>query len=218
METLPELVECYHDRMKVLPAKRVCGWKRSWIWLFLLFLVAAGTLQAGDVPETPPPLRLQLQLVGEGLEVHLHLRQALPASFTETLPSGAVVTIVYPMRLRRHRRMFWDGNLWKGELTVRAAFDPITGRYRCESLLGEIMVASEEKESADEAVRWLVSPPAFRVVVDGLDTTKHLYFRARAVFATSTTLLVFPETTGTDWVTTRLFEEGKAENTEAPEN
>lgn len=157
-------------------------------------------------PLPPPPLNIQLKIVGEGLEVHLHLQQDLPKAFTETLPSGAVVTVVYPLRLRKHRRLIWDGGLWKGELTARTAFDPITGRYRCELLLDEIMVASEERSTADEAARWLAAPPAFRVVVDGLDTPKKLYFRARAVFSTSTTLLIFPDTTGTDWVSVPLTE------------
>lgn len=168
--------------------------------------------------EVPPPLEIQLKIIGEGLEVQLHLNELLPKAFVETLPSGAVVTVVYPLRLKKHRWLLWDGGLWKGELTARTAFDPITGRYRCELLLGEIMVASEERDAADEAAAWLVDPPAFRVVVDGLDSPKRLYFRARAIFSTSTTLLIFPDSTGTDWVSVSLIEKesGDSPSTEGP--
>lgn len=185
---------------------------RELLRIFCCLLLFSGGVMDGvacaEETPTPPPLNVQLKIVGEGLEVRLHLQQELPKAFTDTLPSGAVVTVVYPLRLRKQRWWIWDGTLWKGELTARTAFDPITGRYRCELLLDEIMVASEERDTADGAADWLAAPPAFRVVVEGLDARKKLYFRARAVFSTSTTLLIFPDTTGTDWVSVPLVKMG----------
>ena len=135
------------------------------------------------------------------LEVQLELNEALPEAFTDALPSGAVVRVIYPLRVRKNRTFIWDGRIWKGEATSRVAFDPLTGRYLCELLLDQVLVASTEVESADAALSWLLSPPPIRLVFDGLKDLNRLYVRSRAVFSTSTTLLVFPKSEGTEWVT-----------------
>jgi hypothetical protein len=134
------------------------------------------------------------------LEVQLHLQESLPESFTDALPSGAIVRVIYPIRVRKDRPVLWDGRVWKGEATSRVAFDPVTGRYLCELLLDEVLVVSKEVGSATEAVEWLLAPPPIRLVFDEMKDLPRLYVRARAVFSTSTTLLVFPNSEGTKWV------------------
>ncbi len=49
-------------------------------------------------------------------------------AFTDALPSGAVVRVIYPLRVRKNRTFIWDGRIWKGEATSRVAFDPLTGK------------------------------------------------------------------------------------------
>jgi len=201
-------MKCYDEFMVGIRAR---SGRRMWmagVFLLLQVFFSSGFVVAEEEDSTSP-LQIELKMYGENLEIRLGLNEGLPAAFRDTLPSGAVLTVVYPLKLRRHRWMIWDGNLWKGELTARVAFDPIIGRYRCELMLDEIVVTSEERETPEEAILWLTHPPAFRVVVSGLSDPERVYFRARAVFSTSMTLLVFPDRTGTDWVSVPLENPGE---------
>jgi len=154
----------------------------------------------------PPPLVLDVSPERGALEVRVVLEAELPTAFTETLPSGALVRVAYPIRVRSKRWLIWDGRLWKGLITSQAVFDPITDRYRCELLLDEIVVESREVETVEAAEEWLRAPPAVRLVLDDLKDLDRLYVRARAIFSSSTTLLVFPNHEGTDWVSVSVIE------------
>jgi hypothetical protein len=145
-------------------------------------------------------LAVEVTPTRESLEVQLELVEALPEAFAEALPSGAVIRVIYPLKVRSKRSFFWDRRLWHGEVIASATFDPITGRYRCELLLDEVMVASEERGSAAEAERWLTRPPAVRLALREVKRIERIYVRARAVYSTSTTWLVFPDSEGTEWV------------------
>ena len=148
---------------------------------------------------TLPPLEVHVRRVGGALEVRLVLNAKLPEPITGALPSGAQVNVKYQLRVRRRRAVLWDPRVWRGEAVSSVVFDPVTGRYRCELLLNDVIVESRETESAATALLWLRSPPAFRLL---LPRTRHaLRLSARAVFATGGTWLVFPTAKGTSWIT-----------------
>lgn len=149
----------------------------------------------------PAPLTVHIAPEHQSLDVRVELNVPLPEVFVEALPSGGVVRVIYPLRVRSRRTFWWDGRVWKGEMTSQASFDPITGRYRCDLLLDEIVVASREVDTMNDAVNWLKAPPSVRLVVSDFKKLNRLYLRARAVFSTSTTWLVFPDREGTEWVT-----------------
>jgi len=138
------------------------------------------------------------------LSVGLHLQAPLPAPFVEALPSGAQVRLQYRLQVRSHRRLWWDRRVWRGNVSSVAAFDPVTGRYRCDLTLDDVVVSSREVETADEAQAWLTDPPAVRLVLPQIDRAPRLYVRARAVFSSSTTWLIFPSVEGTDWIEVEL--------------
>ena len=163
------------------------------------------------------PLAIAVAPVRGALEVQLHLSQPLPETFTDALPSGAVVRVIYPLKVRRSRSLVWDGRIWKGEVTSRAIFDPLTGRYQCELLLDQVIVTSAEVESAEEALTWLTSPPPVRLGLEDVRSLKRLYVRARAVFSITTTLFVFPDAEGTDWVTVPVLSPLSSEPEQPPE-
>jgi len=52
----------------------------------------------------------------------------------------------------------------------------------------------------EDARSWLTSPPAVEVALPEARRDAVLRVRARAVFASGTTWLVFPTTEGTDWL------------------
>ncbi len=166
------------------------------IWLmFSLFSLAVATAML-----VPAPLAIHISPEHQALEVRVELNLELPEVFINALPSGGVVRVVYPLRVRSRRSFWWDGRVWRGEMTSQATFDPITGRYRCELLLDEIVVASSEVDSMSDAVLWLKAPPSVRLVLSDFKKLDRLYIRARAIFSTSTTWLVCPDREGTDWV------------------
>ena len=92
-------------------------------------------------------------------------------------------------------------------MTSQASFDPITGRYRCELLLDEIVVASSEVDTMVDAVLWLKAPPSVRLALSDFKNLDRLYIRTRAIFSTSTTWLVFPDREGTEWVRVPVVQE-----------
>jgi len=148
----------------------------------------------------PAPLTVHVSPQHQALDVRVELNIELPEVFINALPSGGVVRVIYPLRVRSRRSFWWDGRVWRGEMTSQASFDPITGRYRCELLLDEIVVASSEVDSMNDAALWLKNPPSVRLVLSDFKKLDRLYIRARAIFSTSTTWLVFPDREGTDWV------------------
>ncbi|MCK5378223.1 MAG: DUF4390 domain-containing protein [Acidobacteria bacterium] len=164
----------------------------------------------------PAPLAVHISPDRQALDVRLELNVPLPEVFVKALPSGGVVRVVYPLRVRSRRVLWWDGRVWKGEMTSQASFDPIIGRYRCQLLLDEIVVASREVGTMDEAVIWLRSPPSVRLVLSNFKNLDRLYLRARAVFTTSTTWLVFPNREGTDWVTVPIIQSPAEPKPETP--
>ncbi|RLE36028.1 MAG: hypothetical protein DRJ61_01780 [Acidobacteria bacterium] len=156
----------------------------------------------------PAPLTAHISPEHQSLDVRLELNVPLPDVFMDALPSGGVVRVIYPLRVRSKRSFWWDGRIWKGELTSQVSFDPITGRYRCKLLLDEIVVDSKEVDTMNNAVTWLRAPPSVQLVLrDDFKKLDRLYLRARAVFSTSTTWLVFPDREGTDWVTVPVIQD-----------
>ena len=148
----------------------------------------ANTL-ALDVSHTRDAIAVQVELVGP-----------LPGQMEAALPSGAVVRVRYPLRVRAGRRLWWDRRIFRGEMIVTAAFDPLTGRYRCEQTLDEVIVGSIELDTAAAVSDWLRAPPPVHLSLPEGRWPQRLTVRARAVFTSSTTWLVFPSVEGTDWV------------------
>ena len=145
-----------------------------------------------------PSLTVQVQRAGAALEVSVELDAPLPEQLDRALPTGAEVRVRYNLKVHARRRLWWDRRVWRGEMTATVAFDPVTGRYRCEQQLEGVIVASTETTSADAARSWLTAPPSIRLVIPR--TKKALRLRARAILNSGTVWLVFPTTTGSDWV------------------
>ena len=148
------------------------------------------------------PLEVHAEWEGPTLRVALHLDTPLPEPLHRALPSGAVVRVLYPVVVKADRRFWLDRKLWKGEAESSVVFDPVIGRYRCRFRLNEVVLASRETPSPDEARAWLTDPPPFNLAVH--PGKRRVRLRARAVFSTSTTWLVFPMVDGTPWVTVDL--------------
>lgn len=145
------------------------------------------------------PLALQVEHDRNALKVSFQLLEPLPESLEAALPSGAVVRIRYPLRVRSPRPLWWDRKVWKGDVVATATFDPITGRYTCEVVLDGDIVTSTELETASAARDFLTSPGP---VLLSLPPTKKakLWVRVRAVYSSSTKWLLFPSVDGTKWV------------------
>jgi len=164
----------------------------------------------------PAPLSVQITPEHQAIDVQVELQVPLPPVFMEALPSGGIVRVVYPLRVRSRRSFWWDGRVWRGEMTSQASFDPITGRYRCELLLDEIIVVSREVNTMDDAVSWLKSPPSVRLVLSDFKKLDRLYLRARAVFSAATTWLVFTDKKGTEWITVPIIQEPTDDGEKTP--
>ncbi len=149
-----------------------------------------------------PPLEVHVHRAAGALEVQLTLNAPLPPSISDALPSGAQVSVTYAVQVRRRRPLLWNPKIWDGKAVATVTFDPLTGRYRGELLLNDVIVASREMTSPERALDWLRSPPAFRLLLPR--TKRALTLRARAIFATGTTWLIFPTTHGTGWVRVRI--------------
>ncbi|MCJ7755041.1 MAG: hypothetical protein MUP13_10805, partial [Thermoanaerobaculales bacterium] len=83
-------------------------------------------------------------------------------------------------------------------------FDAITGRYLCQLIVNGSTTVSREVDSVEFALQWLTAPPAVEVLLPKGRRDAFLRIRARAVFSSGTTWLVFPSTEGTDWVEVKL--------------
>jgi hypothetical protein len=140
----------------------------------------------------------------DALEVSFTLLSPMPEALEAALPSGAQVRIVYSLRVKAKRRLIWNRRVWKGEITASVAFDPVTGRYQCELVLDEVIVASQETRSASAARQWLTAPPAVRLSIPSSRRTPELLVRVRAIFSSSTRWLLFPSIDGTEWSEQRV--------------
>ncbi len=149
---------------------------------------------------TDRPLEVEVARRRDAIQLTLELVDGLPRSLDEALPSGAVVRVAYPVRVRSSRWLLWDRRVWKGTVIASVAFDPVIGRYRCQLVLDEVIIAGRETAAAEEARRWLVAPPAIRLALPAGRHEEDLRVRVRAVFSSTTSWLVFPSVTGTAWV------------------
>jgi hypothetical protein len=148
-----------------------------------------------------PPIDLTVEVEREAMVVRFVLQQQLPEAFLAALPTGAHVRVEYPVRVRSRRPLWWDRRIWRGEVVSTVAFDPVTGRYRCELLLDRVVVERQETSSADEALQWLAAPPAVRLALPTRRRRpRHLFVSVRAVYSSSTRWLLFPAVDGTEWV------------------
>jgi hypothetical protein len=152
----------------------------------------------------PGPLQIEVERERGALRTSFILRQQLPPSIVEALPSGAQVRVTYELKIRARRRLWWDRRVWTGSAVSTTAFDPVTGRYRCELALDDVIVATTEVDSAEEARGWLTAPPPVRLVLPMTKRTLRLRIRARAVFSSTTKWLIFPSVEGTDWIEVSL--------------
>ena len=160
--------------------------------------VALALLLAVGAAE-PPPLILEATREPAAVEVSFSLTAPLPDEIAEALHSGAEVRLTYPLRVKAKRKMWWDRRVWGGEVVTIAAFDPVTGRYNCEMILDGIITASREVETLADARRWLVEPAPVRVELPENRRQAVLEVRARVVFSSGTTWLVFPTQDATPW-------------------
>lgn len=158
----------------------------------LVLLLAAGIT-------LPDSVALDVTRDPSTVEVSFRLVQPLPEEISESLASGAEVRLAYPLRVRAKRRGWWDRRLWSGELVTIAAFDAVTGRFRCQVILNGIITESNEVESAEEAILWLTDPPPVRVELPVERRRANLRIRIRAVFSSGTTWLIFPTMDATPW-------------------
>ena len=150
------------------------------------------------------PLSLEVDRGAEALVIQFKVAGELPASVESTLGSGLATEIDYTFRVYGRRRFFPDRKIWKGVAKASATFDAVTGRYLCQVIVNGTTTISREVDTAEAARRWLMAPPAVEVPIPRGRRDAYLRVRARAVFSSGTTWLVFPSTEGTDWVEVRL--------------
>lgn len=160
--------------------------------VLLVASLASDALQVG-VDRGPEELVIRCELLAE-----------TPAAVTKSISSGARIEIDYPLRVYARRRMFPDRRIWKGVARSTVTFDAITGRYLCQLIVNGSTTVSREVDSVDFALQWLTAPPAVEVPLPKGRRDAFLRVRARAVFSSGTTWLVFPSTEGTDWVEVKL--------------
>jgi hypothetical protein len=146
------------------------------------------------------PMVLDVDREPAVIEVSFRLVEPLPAEISSAVDSGAEVRLIYQLRVKARRKAWWDRKIWVGEAVTSAAFDPVTGRYRCELILDGVIVASRELETTDEVHAWLTAPQPVRVELPENRRRANLKVRARVVFAKGTTWLIFPTQDATDWV------------------
>jgi hypothetical protein len=147
-----------------------------------------------------PPIALEVERSDEVLRVSFRLREELPETIEAALPSGALVRIRYPVRVRDPRKLWWDHKLWKGEVVTTVGFDAVTGRYRGEVVLDGVIIASHEFDSSTAAREFLLDPGPVLLALPTKKKTPTLRVRVRAVFSSSTTWLIFPSVEATEWV------------------
>jgi len=150
------------------------------------------------------PLSVEVDRGAEALVVKFKLAGELPPSVESTLDSGLATEIDYTFRVYGRRRFFPDRKIWKGVAKASATFDAVTGRYRCQVIVNGTTTISREVDTAEAARRWLAAPPAVEIPLPHARRGAFLRVRARAVFSSGTTWLIFPSTEGTGWIEVRL--------------
>ena len=163
--------------------------------VFALVLTAALTAE---------PMVIDVDRGIDELVIRIELVEDLPEELETAFSTGSRVAIDYPLRVYGRRRMFPDRRVWKGVVQSAVAFDAVTGRYLCQLIVNGTITVSREVDSAADAHRWLVAPPAVEIRIPEARREAFLRVRARAVFSSGTTWLVFPSTEGTGWVEVRL--------------
>lgn len=162
---------------------------------FIILLIAALSAQ---------PMALEVDR-GEGIvTVRFEVLEPLPVAAETALTTGAEVRIQFPLRVYARRRMWWDNKIWKGVAETAVTFDAITGRYLCRLIVKGETTVSQEVGSIEAARSWLVAPPSVDLPIPSARQNAHLRVAVRAVYSRGTTWLVFPSTTGTDWIEVRL--------------
>jgi hypothetical protein len=149
---------------------------------------------------TSAPIVLETELERDTLTVEFRLTAPLPEALESALPSGATVAVRYQVRVRSIRKAWWDKKMWTGEAVATAVFDPVIGRFRCDLVLDGVIVTSHEVETLDAARSWLLDPGRVRFAMPEQMGSRPLRVRVRAVFASSTKWLFFPDIEGTAWV------------------
>lgn len=158
----------------------------------LILLLAAGLV-------VPEPLLLEAVREPAAVEIDFRLGADPPDELVAALDAGAEVRLAYPLKVKAKRRGWWDRRVWSGELVTISAFDPVTGRYRCQVVLDGIITSTGEVETAEDAMRWLTDPPPVRVELPEERRRANLRVRVRAVFSSGTTWLIFPTQDATPW-------------------
>lgn len=161
--------------------------------LALAFLLAAAVA-------LPDPLAVEAVRESAAVEVEIHQTAPLPDELRSTLSAGAEVRVAYPIRIKAKRRSLWDKRLWSGELVTIAAFDPVTGRHRCQVVLDGVITSTGEVESSSAAELWLMAPPPVRIELPEERRDAALKVRVRAIFSRGTTWLIFPTQDASPWV------------------
>lgn len=146
------------------------------------------------------PLAVEAARERDMLRISFRLLAPLPAAIENALPSGAVVRVRYPIRLRSDRKLWWDRKVWKGEVISLVVFDPVTGRYRGDVVLDGVIVTSREMDTAADAREFLIQPGPVLLALPPKRRAPSMKVRVRAVFASSTQWLFFPDIEGTSWV------------------
>jgi hypothetical protein len=151
------------------------------------------------------------------VDVSVELVAPLPDELAAALDAGAEVRLAYPLKVKARRKGWFDRRVWSGRLVTIVSFDAVTGRYRCEVVLDGIITKSGELSGVAAARQWLTAPPAVRVELAEERRDDELKIRARAVFSTGTTWLIFPTQDATPWTEIRLpLEPDPAAAGEAP--
>lgn len=146
------------------------------------------------------PMTLDVARQGDAIVLSIALPEELPEAITERLSTGATTEIDYALRVYAPRKLIPDRRVWKATAKATVTFDAVTGRYLCQLIVNGDTTASREVDTLEAARRWLRSPPAVEFVVPPGRRDDLLRVRARAIFASGTSWLVFPTTEGTEWV------------------
>ena len=166
----------------------------SAIMPFLLtLLLAVGAVM-------PEPLTLEAAREPTAVEIAFRLNADLPDEIASALDAGAEIRLTYPLRVKAKRHNLLDKKVWSGELVTITAFDPVTGRFRCQVVLDGIITSTDEAESIEAAREWLTAPPPVRVELPEERRGSNLKIRVRTIFARGTTWLIFPTQDATPWV------------------
>lgn len=152
----------------------------------------------------PDALTLSVEREPAAVDVSFRLVTPLPQEMSAAVASGAEVRLVYPLRVKAKRRGWWDRRMWSGELVTIVAFDPVTGRYRCEVILDGVIIERGEAESTEEAHTWLTTPPPIRIELPQARREAILKVRIRVIYSSGTTWLIFPTQDTSAWVETIL--------------